>query len=78
MNETPQFDMSKIKSVMILIAVALIVLFIFGRSMFVTIQPGEAAVIFRPFSTQLDKDHIFGTGFQVIAPWNDLLGVSIA
>lgn len=77
-QEQPQFDMSKIKSIVIIIAIVFIVLFIFGRSMFVTIQPGEAAVIFRPFSTQLDKDNIFRPGFQVIAPWNDLITYQVS
>jgi len=72
-QEMPQFDMSKIKSMMILAAIGLVVLFIFGKSMFITIQPGEAGVIFRPFSTKLDKEHIFTPGFQIIAPWNDLI-----
>jgi len=78
MNETPQFDMSKARSFLILIGAAVIVLFIFGRSMFVTIQPGEAGVMFRPFSTQLDKENVIGTGFQVIAPWNELIRYEVS
>lgn len=72
-QEKPQFDMSKMKTILILAAIALIIIFIFGKSMFVTIQPGEAAVIFRPFSTKLDKENIFRPGFQIIAPWNNLI-----
>jgi len=39
--------------------------------MFYIIQPGERAVIFRPFTTGLDKDNIYSPGFHVVAPWND-------
>ncbi|MFA8436137.1 MAG: prohibitin family protein [Marinifilaceae bacterium] len=55
----------------VLIAVAFI-LILSGSSMFVTLQPGERGVIFRKFTTGLDKEHIFYPGFHVIAPWNDL------
>lgn len=72
MNEVPQFDMSKIKSTLIIGAIGLVVLFIFAKSMFVTINATERGVIFRQFSTGLDKDHIFTPGFEVVAPWNTL------
>ncbi len=39
--------------------------------MFKVVHPGERAVIFRKFTTGLDKEHIFTPGFYVIAPWND-------
>lgn len=55
----------------VLISFALI-LVLSGSSMFVTLQPGERAVIFRKFTTGLDKDNIFFPGFHVISPWNEL------
>lgn len=61
------------KSYLIIAAVVLVVLILFGSSMFVTIQPGERGVIFRPFSKGLDKEHIYIPGFHVVAPWNDLI-----
>jgi len=61
------------KSYLIIAAVVLVVLILFGSSMFVTIQPGERGVIFRPFSQGLDKEHIYIPGFHVVAPWNDLI-----
>ena len=38
----------------------------------VTIKPGERAIIFRKFTTGLDKEHIMPPGFHFIAPWNEV------
>jgi len=51
----------------------LLVLILFGSSMFYTIQPGERAIIFKKFTEGLVKDKIYTPGFHVIAPWNDLI-----
>ncbi len=51
--------------------IAVIVLAVMGSSMFKVVHPGERAVIFRKFSTGLDKEHIYTPGFYIIAPWND-------
>lgn len=61
------------KSYLIIGAVVLVVLLFFGSSSFVTIQPGERGVMFRPFSSGLDKENIFIPGFHIVAPWNDLI-----
>jgi regulator of protease activity HflC (stomatin/prohibitin superfamily) len=61
------------KSYIIVFAVAVLVLIFFGSSMFFTVQPGERAIIFRPFGNGLDKEHIYVPGFHVVAPWNDLI-----
>ena len=61
------------KSYLIILAVVLVVLVFFGSSMFVTIQPGERGVIFRPFSSGLDREHTFIPGFHIVAPWNNLI-----
>ena len=58
--------------VMIMGVVGLIFLFLFGSSMFYTIEPGEKAVLFEKFSGGLDKETIYGQGFHIIAPWNTL------
>jgi regulator of protease activity HflC (stomatin/prohibitin superfamily) len=47
-----------------------ILLFIFGSSMFVTIQPGEKGVKFKRLSGGLDKENIYHQGFKIIAPWD--------
>jgi len=53
--------------------IAFVIIIFFSSSMFYTLQPGERGVIFRPFTTGLDKENIYPDGFHVIAPWNDLI-----
>ncbi len=57
------------------VAIAVVGFFLFmilTSSTFLTIDAGERGVIFRPFSTGLDKDHIYSPGFHVVAPWNSM------
>jgi len=77
-HEMPNIDLKKGKSILILIAIALFVIFLFSKSMFVTIHATERAVIFRQFSTGLDKDHIYSPGFEVVSPWNKLHVFNVA
>lgn len=42
----------------------------FLGTMFLTIKPGQRGVIFRQFTTGLDKENIFQPGFHLVAPWN--------
>ena len=37
-----------------------------------TINPGEKGIIFRKFSGGLDKEQIYGQGFHLKLPWDDL------
>jgi regulator of protease activity HflC (stomatin/prohibitin superfamily) len=50
----------------------IIILFI-SSSTFVTLQPGEKGIIFRKFTSGLDKTNIYGAGFHVLAPWNKMI-----
>ena len=50
----------------------LIILIILFSSSFVTIQPGNKGILFRKFGGGLDKDHVYGQGFHVLAPWNNM------
>jgi len=65
--------MKRLQYVIISIAVVVVLLLVFGSQMFYVIKPGYRAVIFKKFSTGLDKDRIYEPGFHVIAPWNDLI-----
>ena len=59
---------------MIISVVGIVVLLlIFGSQMFYVLKPGERAVIFKKFTTGLDKDNVLIPGFHVIAPWNDMI-----
>lgn len=62
----------KNRKYLIIGGVVLVLLLIFGNSTFKTIQPGERGVIFRKFTTGLDREHILQPGFHVIAPWNEV------
>lgn len=43
-----------------------------SSSIFLTIRPGEAGVLFHKFGDGLDKEHVYTQGFHVIAPWNTM------
>ncbi len=61
------------KSSYIIIAVIiLIVLLLFGGRMFLIIEAGERGVIFRPYTSGLDKENIYVDGFHIVAPWNKM------
>ena len=57
-------------SYLIAAAAVLVVILLFGSRMFMIIDAGERGVIFRPYTTGLDREAIFGEGFHVVAPWN--------
>jgi len=59
-------------SYIIIGVIVLIVLLLFGGRMFLIIEAGERGVIFRPYTTGLDKENIYSEGFHVIAPWNEM------
>ena len=40
--------------------------------MFLIIEAGERGVIFRPYTSGLDKENIYGEGFHIVAPWNEM------
>lgn len=52
--------------------VIVIVLVMSGGRIFKIINPGERGIIFKPFTTGLDKENVLGEGFHILAPWNEL------
>ena len=52
--------------------IVLIVLLLFGGRMFLIIEAGERGVVFRPYTSGLDKENIYSEGFHIIAPWNNM------
>ena len=64
--------MKKSTTFWILLVVIAVIAGILSTATFVTLQPGERGVIFRKFTTGLDKEHIYQPGFKIIAPWNDM------
>lgn len=63
--------MRKYQPAIILIAITLLIVIIFGSQMFYIVQPGERGLIFRKFTSGLDKENLFIPGFHIVAPWND-------
>ena len=59
-------------SYIVIAIVALIVLLFLSGSMFLIIEVGERGIIFRQYTTGLDKENIYGEGFHIIAPWNKM------
>lgn len=51
---------------------ALVLIFTIGSSSFLTIEAGEAGVLFERFGGGLDKANIYKPGFQIVAPWNTM------
>jgi prohibitin 1 len=62
----------KALSTIVFAFIGFIVLLILTSSTFLTIDPGERGVIFRPFGGGLDKENVFSPGFHVVAPWNTM------
>lgn len=50
-----------------------IFLIAFGSSMMVKINPGERGVLFKPWSGGIEKDVLYGQGYNFKAPWNDMI-----
>ncbi|MDP5169159.1 MAG: prohibitin family protein [Bacteroidia bacterium] len=61
----------------VLVFVGFLLLIFLTSGTFVSIDSGERGVIFRPFSTGLDKENIFSPGFHVLAPWNTMYIYSV-
>ena len=62
----------KLPSAIVIGIVGFVLLTLFGSSMFLTIDPGEKGILFKRFGGGLEKDIVYGQGFHVIAPWNDM------
>ncbi|NLB25221.1 MAG: prohibitin family protein [Bacteroidales bacterium] len=61
----------KTSYIIAIVAVILIIL-LFGGRMFFIIEAGERGVIFRPYTSGMDIENIYGEGFHMISPWNRL------
>lgn len=56
----------------VILFIGFILLIILSSSTFLTVDPGERAVLFRRFGGGLDKENIYKPGFHVVAPWNKM------
>lgn len=59
-------------------AVAIILLLIFGNRTFIILKETERAVLFRPFADGLSKDRVLEPGFHMVSPWNRVIKYDVA
>jgi len=62
----------KLLPVIVTSFIILFVVILLSSSLFLTIKPGERGIIFDRFAG-LKVDNIYGPGFHVKAPWNDMI-----
>ena len=65
-------DNRKFLPYVVVVFVVLISGLVLSNSTFLTIEAGEAGVLFKRFSGGLEKETIYGQGFHVVAPWNTM------
>ena len=65
-------DNRKFAPYVVIVSVVLILGLILSNSTFLTINAGEAGVLFKRFSGGLEKETVYGQGFHVVAPWNTM------
>ena len=75
--QQPDIDIKKLRPYIFVFAV-LFFLFIFGKNMFIILQPTERGVIFKKYTSGLDVDNVKGEGLNIVAPWNDIIKFDIA
>lgn len=56
-----------------IVVIGLIIVIYLYKSLFITIRSGEAGVLYKKFSGGTETEIVFGEGFHVIAPWNDMI-----
>ncbi len=72
MNQQPEINPEKLKKIILTgLGVLILIIVIFKSS--ITIQAGEAGVLFRPFGGGVDTENTYGEGFHIIAPWNKVI-----
>lgn len=64
--------MNKRTTLIIASAIGVLLLVIFWNTISLTINSGEKGVIFRPFGGGLDTENVYGQGFHLIMPWNEM------
>ncbi|WP_439127792.1 prohibitin family protein [Polaribacter sp.] len=67
-----QAELNFPKGGVLFIIVAVVLIILFSRST-VTIGPGEGGVVFERFGDGINTDKTYGEGFQIVAPWNEMI-----
>ncbi len=64
--------MKQYSSVMVIGAVSLLLIILLSSQIFKTLSPGEKGIMFRKFTSGLDRQNVYNEGFHVLAPWNEM------
>ncbi|MEL7341026.1 MAG: prohibitin family protein [Bacteroidota bacterium] len=64
---------SRVISTAAMVFVGFLLLVFITSGAFVTIKTGQKGIMFYKFGDGLDTEKIYGQGFHVIAPWNDMI-----
>lgn len=65
-------NQSKVMRLAIVGFLVLMGFLVLTNTTFLTIDPGEKGVLFKPFGGGLEKDKLFDQGFHIVAPWNKM------
>ncbi|HHH52416.1 MAG TPA: prohibitin family protein [Bacteroidetes bacterium] len=71
-KEREPFNQKSLVRIIIFGFVAFLIIIVLTNTTFLTIKPGEKGVLFKRFTGGLDKEHIYGEGFHMILPWNNM------
>ena len=69
----PEIPQAKLYKFGIFAAIFFMLFMVLTQTTFITIPAGHKGVMFKRFSGGMQKDKIYDQGFQIIAPWNDLI-----
>ena len=70
-DQQQPIDIKKLRP-LIIGGVVVVFFLLFGSKMTVTIDSGEAGVLFRTFAGGVDIEQTYGEGFHLMAPWNKM------
>lgn len=65
----PSFSFRKI---WIFLIIGVVLALVLTNATFLTIDTGHRGILFKPFSGGLDTKSIYGEGFHILAPWNNM------
>lgn len=72
-RNNPQIPQTKLMRFGAFALILLLLIVILTNTTFITIPAGHKGVKFKPFSGGMQKDKTYNQGFQIVAPWNDLI-----
>jgi prohibitin 1 len=71
------FQGSNMSRYLIMGFIGFILFMLLTNTTFITIDPGQKGVKFKRFAGGIQKDHIYGQGFHVVMPWDNMITYDI-